>query len=138
MVDNTTMIIWNLLAASQGGNYLQAFDYAVTLAHISQSATAINRLDDLRKGVEIKKGVRVPFSYLIHQYGRMRDDNLKRKVRLITGGKNKVKATAGEILEGIRLVNRIVLITCFEVMEEKKISINIAELYKENPNRDSI
>lgn len=115
-----------------------SFDYAVTLAHITKNAVVMNRLDSLKNGVEIKPGVKVPFVYLIHQYSRMKEENLKRKVSIYTKGRTKVKVSAGDILEGIRYVNRIVLISCFEVMESEKINVDISDLYKRDPERASI
>jgi hypothetical protein len=137
-MDPKANLIWNLLYSSQQGNYLQSFDYAVTLAYVTKSATVLERLESIRRGVEIKPGIRIPFTYLIHQYARMRDDNLRRKIKLETGGRTKQKVSVGEILEGIRFVNRIVLISCFEVMEEQKIDVDITNLYKTDPSRDSI
>ena len=137
-MDAKANLIWNLLFASQQGNYLQSYDYAVTLAYVTKSASILARLDSLRVGVEIKPGIRVPHTYLVHQYARMKDDSLRRKIKLDTGGRTKQKVSVGEILEGIRYVNRLVLISCFEVMEEEKIDIDISHLYKTDPARDSI
>jgi len=137
-MDPKANIVWNLMYASSQGNYMLSFDYAVTLAHITNSSVVKDRLESLRSGVEIKPGVKVPFVYLIHQYSRMKEDNLKRKVNIYTKGRTKVKISAGDILEGIRYVNRIVLISCFEVMEQEKISVDIAELYRKDPDRASI
>jgi len=137
-VDPKANIVWNLMYASSQGNYMLSFDYAVTLAHITKNAVVMNRLENIRNGVEIKPGVKVPFAYLIHQYSRMKEDNLKKKVNIYTRGRTKVKISAGDILEGIRYVNRIVLISCFEVMEEGKINVDISDLFKMDPNRSSI
>jgi len=137
-MDPKANLVWNLLYASQTGNYLQSFDYAVTLAFVTKATSVMNRLEFIRKGVEIKPGVRVPFTYLIHQYSRMRDDNLRKKIKLETGGRTRQKVSVGDILEGIRFVNRVVLISCFEVMEEQKIDVDITNLYKTDPARDSI
>jgi len=138
MPDAKTNIIWSLLFAISQGNYLLGFDYAVTLAYITKNSTVLDRLNKMREGVEIKPGVSVPFTYLIHQYSKMKDDNLKQKVKIYTHGRTKVKVTVGDILEGIRFVNRIVLISCFEVMESEKISVDIGDLFKKDPERTSI
>lgn len=137
-MDPKANIVWNLLYASSQGNYLLSFDYAVTLAHITGNTTVKNRLESLRNGVEIKPGVKVPFVYLVHQYSRMRDDNLKSKVKIYSKGRTKMKVSVGDILEGIRYVNRVVLISCFEVMEQEKINVDIGELFKKDPERASI
>jgi hypothetical protein len=137
-MDPKGSIIFSLLYAVSLGNYMLAFDYAVTLAHITNNSKVKDRLEGLRAGVEIKPGVNVPFVYLIHQYSRMKDDNLKRKVSIYTKGRTKIKISVGDILEGIRFVNRIVLISCFQVMETEKINVDIAELYRNNPDRASI
>lgn len=115
-----------------------AFDYAVTLAYVTRSQAIVKRLESLRRGVEIKPGIRVPFTFLMHQYARLKDDDLRRKVKIFAGGRTKHKISVGDILEGIRYVNRVVLISCFEVMEDQKINIDIGELYKSDPNRESI
>jgi len=137
-MDPKANIVWNLLYASSQGNYLLSFDYAVTLAYITKNSTVLDRLNKMREGVEIKPGVTVPFVYLIHQYSKMKDDNLKAKVKIYTKGRTKIKVTVGDILEGIRFVNRIVLISCFEVMEQEKINVDIGELFKKDPERSSI
>jgi len=137
-MDPKANIVWNLLYASSQGNYLLSFDYAVTLAYITKSSSVLDRLNKMREGVEIKPGVSVPFVYLIHQYSKMKDDNLKAKVKIYTKGRTKAKVTVGDILEGIRFVNRIVLISCFEVMESEKINVDIGELFKKDPERTSI
>lgn len=137
-MDPKANLIWNLLYASQTGNYLQSFDYAVTLAYVTKSSPVLQRLESLRTGVEITPGIRIPFTYLVHQYARMKDDNLRKRIKLETGGRTKQKVSVGEILEGVRYVNRIVLISCFEVMEEQKIDVDISNLYTSDPNRDSI
>jgi hypothetical protein len=49
-----------------------------------------------------------------------------------------MKVSVGDILEGIRYVNRVVLISCFEVMEQEKINVDIGELFKKDPERASI
>jgi len=134
-MDPKANIVWNLLYASSQGNYLLSFDYAVTLAYITKNSTVLDRLNKMREGVEIKPGVTVPFVYLIHQYSKMKDDNLKAKVKIYTKGRTKIKVTVGDILEGIRFVNRIVLISCFEVMEQEKINVDIGELFKKDPER---
>lgn len=137
-MDPKANLIWNLLYASQLGNYLQSFDYAVTLAYVTKSNVVLQRLESLRRGVEIKPGVRIPFTYLVHQYARMKEDKLKRRIKLETGGRTNQKVSVGEILEGVRYVNRVCLISCFEVMEEQKIDLDISSLYKADPSRDSI
>jgi hypothetical protein len=137
-MDAKSTLSFSLLLATQSGNYMLAFDYAVTLAYVTHSAAIIKRLESMRQGVEIKPGIRVPFTFLMHQYARMKDDDLRRKVKIYAGGRIKHRISVGDILEGIRYVNRVVLISCFEVMEDQKINIDIGELYKSEPNRESI
>jgi len=117
---------------------MQSFDYAVTLAYVTRATQILKRLESLRQGVEIKPGIRIPFTYLVHQYARMKDDSLRKRIKLETGGRTKQKVSVGDILEGVRYVNRIILISCFEVMEEQKIDVDITNLYKTDPSRDSI
>ena len=137
-MDAKANLIWNLLFASQQGNYLQSFDYAVTLAYVTNSGPVLQRLESLRQGVEVTPGIRIPLTYLVHQYARMRDDNLRRKIKLDAGGRTKQKVSVGEILEGIRYSNRLILISCFEIMEKGQIDVDISSLYKADPARESI
>lgn len=137
-MDAKTSLIFSLLFAVQAGNYMLAFDYAVTMAYVTRNAAIIKRLESLRRGVEIKPGIRVPFTFLMHQYSQMKDTDLRKKIKIFAGGRTKHKISVGDILEGIRYVNRIVLISCFEVMEDQKINIDIGDLYKSDPNRESI
>ena len=137
-MDAKTSLIFSLLMAVSSGNYLLAFDFAVTLAYVTHNTAVIKRLESLRHGVEIKPGIRVPFTFLVHQYSKMKDDDLRKKMKIYAGGRTKHKINVGDILEGIRYVNRVVLISCFEVMEEQKINIDLSELYKSDPNRDAI
>ena len=86
-MDAKSSLSFSLLLAVQAGNYLLAFDYAVTLAYVTRSAAIIKRLESLRRGVEIKPGIRVPFTFLMHQYSHMKDDNLRKKMKIYYGEK---------------------------------------------------